>query len=289
MQELESSHERLQMAVDEHAEASDALSLANHALVREITQRKKMEQQSLRLQNELVHIDRLSTTGEMATGLAHELNQPLLAISQCADTALLVAKENSNSDPELINCINDIQTQTQRAGEIIRALREFISRDTSKRSAVDVNELVDQAISLTKSDSRALNMRIEFIRGAIPEPYIDRVQFAQVLVNLLRNSVDAISSVFSHATPEVQHNIIVKTRLQGDNIVVCITDTGPGFDTGIEPFKPFESSKKDGLGIGLSISRSIIESHQGKLWMENSSSSGCTMYISIPVVQNTNE
>ena len=242
-----------------------------------------MEQQSLKLQGELVHIDRLSTLGELATGLAHELNQPLLAISQCADTALLVAQQNSINDPDLIDCIIDVQAQTQRAGEIIRTLRQFISRDTSKRNAVDINELVHQAIDLTKSDSRALTIDFELIEGSIPEPHVDRVQIAQVLVNLLRNSVDAILSSDSDAASGVNHSICVKTEHIDNDIVICVSDSGPGFDPGIEPFKAFESSKEDGLGIGLSISRSIIESHDGQLWMSNTSSSGCTMCVSIPV------
>ena len=104
-----------------------------------------------------------------------------------------------------------------------------------------------------------------------------------MLVNLLRNGVDAILSIDSDAASGVNHSICVKTEYIGDDIVICVSDSGPGFDPGIEPFKAFESSKKDGLGIGLSISRSIIESHDGQLWMSNTSSSGCTMCVSIPV------
>ena len=136
---------------------------------------------------------------------------------------------------------------------------------------------------MTKSDSRALNIDFDFIEGNIPEAYIDRVQIAQVLVNLLRNSVDAILSIHSDATSGVQHCICVKTEYIGSDIVICVTDTGPGFDPGIEPFKAFETSKEDGLGIGLSISRSIIESHDGKLWMSDTSKNGCSMCISIPM------
>jgi len=284
LEKLETSHEGLRKLVESHAETGDALAVANDALVQEISQRKKIEQQSLKLQGELIHIARLSTMGEMATGLAHELNQPLLAISQCADTAMLVAKENADRDPELMECIEDIQTQTQRAGEIIRALRQFISRDTSKRSAVDINELVHQAIRLTKSDSRALNVDIEFIEGTLPKPFIDRVQIAQVLVNLLRNSIDAITSIESDHNQQVHNTINVRTNFSDDEIMICVTDSGPGFDPDIEPFKAFESSKQDGLGIGLSISRSIIESHDGRLWIKKNSGHGCSMCISIPMV-----
>lgn len=283
LERLEASNVQLKKSIELNAQDKTALSIANEALRREMSRRKKIEQQSLKLQGELVHIARLSTMGEMATGLAHELNQPLLAISQCADTALVTAKENSNSNSDLIDCIVDIQVQTQRAGEIIRTLRQFITRDTSRRSHVDINELVNQAIQLTKSDARSLNIDINHSAGTIPELYVDRVQIAQVLVNLLRNSVDAISSMTPYNNNEVHHSIYVKTSLDDDDIIICVTDTGPGFHSDIEPFKPFESSKEDGLGIGLSISRSIVESHEGKLWMHNSTDTGCSMCVSIPI------
>ena len=278
LEKLASSNDSLQKSVDSHTKDRDALAKVNDVLVQEISQRKKIEQQSLKLQSELVHIARLTTMGEMATGLAHELNQPLLAISQCADTAMSVAKESSSS-PDMIECIVDIQAQTQRAGEIIRTLRQFINRDTSKRSNEDINELVHQAIRLTKSDPRTLNIDVKLIAGTIPEPYIDRVQIAQVLVNLLRNSVDAISGI----ADDMHHSILVKTNLVENEIVICVNDTGPGIDSFTSAFKTFESSKEDGLGIGLSISRSIIDSHGGKLWVGENSSNGCSMCFSIPM------
>lgn len=280
---LVNSHQGLLKSIDLHSEISEALVKANAALLREISQRKHIEMQSMKLQDELVHIGRLSTMGEMATGLAHELNQPLLAISQSADTALMVALENKRCDPELVECINDIQAQTQRAGEIIRALRQFISRDTSNRCAVDINELAGQAVGLIKSDPRVLNILIQLEEANIPQPYVDRVQIAQVLVNLIRNSVDAICSVLTTEKSVVQHYVRVETMLKDSKIHVSVADSGPGFDPGIVAFKAFETTKEDGLGIGLSISRSIIESHEGELWMESCKDGGCRMLFTLPV------
>ena len=182
---LESSHEGLRKSLDLHSQVSDKLAGANVALKKEMTQRINTELQSLKLQNELLHTGRLTTMGEMATGLAHELNQPLLAISQSADAAIMVARENFATDAELLECLDDIQSQTQRAGEIIRALRQFISRDTSKCCEVDINALAWQSVRLIKSDARALNIKINVVEGEIPNPSVDRVQIAQVLVNLL--------------------------------------------------------------------------------------------------------
>ena len=280
LEELKSSHEGLKKAVLSQTEVSGALAKSNSVLLGEISQRRELEHQSSKLRNDLVHISRLTTMGEMATGLAHQLNQPLLAISQCADTALLAAEENSG--PELFECINDIQSETQRAGEIIRSLRQFSSRDTSRREAVDINELTHQAIRITRSDTRALNISIELEEGAIPEIYVDSVQIAQVLVNLLRNSVDAILSINNDAV-EFNHSIQVKTNFVNNEILISVTDTGPGFDADIEPFKAFESSKENGMGIGLSISRTIVESHDGRLWIEKNNSDGCTVAVALPI------
>lgn len=279
---LEHGNEVLQRSLSLHDEVGRELADSNEALKKEIQQRKKSELQSLKLQDELVHIGRLSTMGEMATGLAHELNQPLLAVSQSADTALLVAMECSDSDPELIECLRDIQSETQRAGEIIRALRQFISRDVSNRCAVNINNLVEQTARLIESDARVHNIDLKLVRGEISSAFVDRVQIAQVLVNLLRNSVDAISSVKVN-NKEQTNSVTIETSMTGEVILVTVTDTGPGFKSGIEPFKAFETTKGNGLGIGLSISRSIIESHNGRLWLDNNNSSGCTMQLTLPV------
>lgn len=284
---LESSHEGLRKSVDLHSEVSDKLASANAALQKEMTQRISTELQSLKLQNDLLHTGRLTTMGEMATGLAHELNQPLLAISQSADTAILVAKENNDCDAELLECLNDIQLQTQRAGEIIRALRQFISRDASNRCEVDINELARQSVRLIKSDARALNIKINVVEGVFPQPLADRVQIAQVLVNLLRNSVDAISGLPNSRLKAIAHIVTVETSFKGGCVQVSVTDTGPGFESGVEPFKAFETSKKSGLGIGLSISQSIVQSHHGELLLDEGFIDGCRMIFTLPLESST--
>jgi len=218
LEELKSSHEGLKKAVLSQTEVSGALAKSNSVLLGEISQRRKFEHQSSKLRNELVHISRLTTMGEMATGLAHQ----------------------------------------------------------------DINELTQQAIRITRSDTRALNISIELEEGTIPEIYVDSVQIAQVLVNLLRNSVDAILSINNDAT-EINPSIQVKTNFVNDEILISVTDTGPGFDADIEPFKAFESSKENGMGIGLSISRTIVESHDGRLWIEKNNSDGCSMVVALPI------
>ena len=280
---LENNHVGSLQSVGLHAEVSEALVEANAALLREIAQRKQLEMQSMKLQDELAHISRLSTMGEMATGLAHELNQPLLVISQSADTASLLAEQAGQCDPDLLECINDIQAETQRAGEIIRALRQFIVRGTTNRSEVDLNDLARQAVQLTKSASRELDVDIYLDQTEIPQPYVDRVQIAQVIVNLLRNSVDAIRSACKVEGESVRHSVCVRTVLDDDRVLVTVTDTGPGFEPEFEPFRAFVTSKEGGLGVGLSISRSIIEAHGGKLWVEKHRACGCKMLFTLPL------
>ena len=259
------------------------LEESNNALHQEMEQRKRTETQTSELQNELAHMGRLTTMGQMATGLAHELNQPLLAISQSADTALLDAKKNSNADPELIDCLEDIQSQTQRAGEIIRALRQFMSKDTENRSGINLNALISQTIQLLSPDARKHNVTLTSRTNVIPKPIADRVQIAQVLFNLLRNSVDAIASGNCR-----ERQVTVETRRNKNEVSVVVDDTGPGLADGVVPFKAFESSKTDGMGMGLSISRSIIESHGGKLWFEEAPGIGARFSFTLPVLADDN-
>ncbi len=256
------------------------LAESNNALQQEIEQRKRTESQSLELQHELAHMGRLTTMGQMATGLAHELNQPLLAISQSADTASIAARENTSTDLELVDCLDDIQAQTQRAGEIIRALRQFMSKDTAHRTDLDLNALIRQTLQLINPDARKHSVTLKAQLNDIPEPNADRVQIAQVLVNLLRNGVDAIASASSK-----KRQVTVQTRDDGNRVTVTVDDTGPGLADDVEPFKAFESNKADGMGMGLSISRSIIESHGGKLWLEEGAGSGARFMFTLPLKQ----
>ena len=278
---LEESNQSLQNSLNEQTRLSKELALTNAALQIEIVQRKRTQVQTIKLQDDLIHLGRLSTMGELATGLAHEINQPLLAISQCTDTALLIAKEMNQQDKDLHECLDDIQRETQRTGEIIRTLRQFVGRNSANRASVDVNELIGQTVHLMKSDSRALDIEIKTKRADIPHPVADRVQIAQVLVNLLRNSVDALHNAKNLVAKS--GSIRVETSQDDQAILVAVTDNGPGLASNVELFKPFESSKADGLGIGLSISKSIIESHQGTLWFDKSYKNGCKMLFTLPI------
>jgi len=266
--------------------AQKAQEASHKQLQIEVSQREETELKSQKLLDELVHLGRVSTMGQMATGLAHEINQPLMAISQSAYSALRIVQDGDSVDPMLSECLQDIQQETQRAGEIIRTLRRLIRRDSPRKSEVDINSIAEQAIRLVKRDARAININIELDCDSLPQIPADRVQIAQVFVNLLRNSVDAISSATNNSGCDDQ--ITIKTALQNDVVQINVTDTGPGISSDVLLFKSFETSKEDGLGIGLSISRSIVESHQGRLWHDKSTESGCRMSFTLPV-DSTNQ
>lgn len=256
------------------------LEESNSALQSEIVNRARQEIQTSRLQTELAHIGRVSTMGEMGTGLAHELNQPLLAISQSSDTALYVAKEATPVDAELVECLKDIQEQTQRAGEIIRALRLFVNKNTSSRSAEDISLLVDQVVKLVTPEGQRHNVTIVSVVSTKAEPIIDRVQIAQVLVNLIRNGIQAIAN----ADP-IGGKVRIEVSQSGDQIQVDVEDSGPGLDPTVDLFDPFATTKVDGMGMGLSISRSIIESHGGFLSGGNGKKAGARFTFKLPIRQ----
>jgi len=265
--------------VTPRVEATAELENSNKSLHEAVKSRKRSELQSLKLQEELVHLGRISSMGEMATGIAHEINQPLMSISQNAHSAAHLVS-SSHYHPELSECLDDIQEDTQRAGEIIRSLRTFIRRDNSKKIKIDINLIVDQAIQLVKCDDKAINIQFELTLGAIPPFPADRVQIAQVIVNLLRNSVDALNELESNS--QKHKKISITTSLLNNSALVTVADTGPGVTNGISLFKPFHTSKDDGLGVGLSICRTIVESHGGELWHDKSTKSGCTISFTLP-------
>ena len=244
----------------------------------EIADRKRAEAQSQQLQNELAHVARFSTTGEMAASLAHELNQPLTAITQYCDALLSAGKTNAPSDHEVMECIEEMQDEAFRAGEIIRQLRQFIRKGETDAELVDLSELIAQTIRLIEPQAREHN--IEIIIDAedhAPEIMINRVQIAQVLVNLLRNSVEAIV-----ASGSDERIITVRTRLLNDSAEITVEDSGPGLKSINQAFKPFETSKPEGMGMGLSISRSIVEAHNGRLIADADVTKGARFRIMLP-------
>lgn len=244
----------------------------------EIAERKRAEAQSQQLQNELAHVARFSTTGEMAASLAHELNQPLTAITQYCDVILNAARSESTPEQEIMECIKEMQDEAFRASDIIRQLRQFIRKGETDAELVNLGQLIAQTIRLIEPQARKNNIEILVdVDNDAPSIMIDRVQIAQVLVNLLRNSVEAITN------DGCEERLITIKAAQRDVIAeIIVEDSGPGIASIDNAFKPFETSKAEGMGMGLSISRSIIEAHDGQLSADRDVSSGARFRITLP-------
>lgn len=249
----------------------------------DVSERKRLEERDRRLQAELAHVSRLTTAGELASGLAHELNQPLTAITHNCDALMSSYKNELDNDNnnDAVETLNDISEQAQRAGSIIRSMRQLVRKECSDKVSVNINVLVKETVRLTGPEAREKGVKVTLIlTDNLPNPIIDPVQIQQVLVNLERNSVEAMWQANS---PE--KNLIIKTGLNSANqIGIGIYDTGPGIDPSFAEhlFTAFQTTKPNGMGLGLSISRTIVEEHGGRLWLDQSSEAGTIFKFTIP-------
>lgn len=237
------------------------LRKVNQTLINEIAQRRTSDAKIRSLNRELSHFSRVNVMGQMATGLAHELSQPLTAITQNLDTAITVAKSEPNPNIELLSILGELDEQVHQSGDIIRALRGFVRKDDGTPEPFDFNELVAQTGRLLRHESDSADVTIDIQIPDLTLAIGNRVQIAQVLINLMRNALDAMVTAGSPTKI-----ITITARKTGDDIEVWVSDTGPGVAPDVTLFKQFQTSKPDGLGLGLSISRTIIDANAGRLW-----------------------
>ena len=257
---------------DEHG-----VALHTVATVDDVTTQKLAETKIGDLNRDLSHFSRVSMMGQMASGLAHELNQPLTAITQNADAALLTVQAQKNADPELIEILNELDGQTHRGADIIRALRGFVSKDSGAKVSFDFGELVDQTFRLVHPESVQHDIEMNFNAATLPHVYGNRIQVAQVLVNLLRNAIQAIADSDGQV-----RRIDVNASVNGNVLQVCVDDTGAGVSPDIDLFAQFETSKPDGMGLGLTFSRAIIEANGGQLWFDEKQASKSRFCFTVP-------
>ena len=247
----------------------------------DVTEQRKAEEQARRNQAELAHAGRLSTMGEMAAGLAHELNQPLGAITSSASGGLKMLKAGRTDSESLIRIMELALEQAQRAGEIIRRLRDLVRRREPRRSSVNVNETIREAVAFVMHEVRQAEIAItvELDDAASTPISADGIQLQQVVINLLRNAVEAMRT----ATGQ-DRRLAIQTALTDDVIEVSVRDRGRGIPPSeIERvFTPFFSTTPEGLGMGLSISRSIAEAHGGRLRAIPNSDRGMTFQFTLP-------
>lgn len=245
----------------------------------DITQGKRADAQILQLNRDLSHLARGNTMGQMAAGLAHELNQPLTAIAQNADTALLILDQMAVQDAELRDILTEIEGQSLRAGDIIRALRSFISKDEGAATVFDLADLVQQTLHLVQAEATEARVLVEIhLPPGLPGLRANRVQIAQVIVNLLRNAIEALADHDS-----TDRRVILAARREGDQVRVTVEDTGAGVSPGISLFSQFETSKTGGMGLGLSICRSMLAANGGALWYEERPGGGARFVFTLPV------
>lgn len=249
----------------------------------DITRQKEAEEALRQRQAQLEHVSRLSSMGEMASVLAHQLNNPLSAVANYARGCVRRLESGSFDKIELINVLNDVVGQANRASTTIQRLRRFLQKREVKRAPTDLNQLIRDAVALVAAEARRRKVRILVDPDpSIPLVPVDAIQIEQVLVNLVFNGLDAMQN-----TPTRQRELNVSTAPLGrGNVEVKIRDSGCGLPRGSEKrvFDAFFTTKPNGLGMGLSISRSIIEAHEGRLSAEpNKSASGCTFHVILPV------
>ncbi len=252
------------------------------AVTTDITERRRAEEQARRRLDQLAHVERTHTMGQMVTGVAHELNQPLAAIANHAQACrhnLRAILDVSQAD--VLDSIDQIADQANRAGQIVRHLRTFVRRVASQSSTVEVNALVDEACLLLEVVARIHEVHLERdLARNLPLVHVDRIQIEQVIINLVYNAIEAMEDV-----PTKTRSVTIRTATADDHTVtVAVEDVGKGLANGTVDhlFEPFFSTKQDGIGLGLPISRSIIEAHGGELTASPNASRGTTFCFSLP-------
>ena len=255
--------------------------------VTDVSARQQSEQRLQELQAELIHVSRLSAMGEMASALAHELNQPLTAIINYAQTARgLVERRPGEGASGLVSLLEKTVQQASRAGQIIRRLRQFIAKGETDRALEDINAVVEEASALALIGTGGKGIAARRVLGAgLPPVLLDKIQIHQVITNLIRNGVDALGGV-------KRREIVISTRHAGaDSIEITIADTGPGLAPEVADrlFQPFVTTKPGGLGIGLSICRSIVDAHGGRLWASDNPDGGTIFHVRLPTAEASGE
>jgi len=253
----------------------------------DITERKKAEaalqasaQRLQELHAELLHVSRLSAVGQMAAVIAHELNQPLTAVGNyMRGAAALLDRGGELPLPRLREALSRAGEQAVRAGHIIQQLRDFVSRGDAEKRLEAVSPLVKEAVDLALLGTKQRGIRIRFEDNAADTVIVaDKIQIQQVLLNLLRNAADAVAD-------QEHQEIALITEMQDGMVRISVTDNGPGLADEVKErlFQPFLSTKKMGMGLGLSICHSIIKGHRGRLWAESNPGAGTTFHMTLPL------
>jgi two-component system sensor kinase FixL len=247
--------------------------------VRDLTERQDYEKRLHNLQDELAHVSRVTAMGTLATSIAHELNQPLTAIANYVETASDMLSDPSAETIGVIReALDECAKEAVRAGQIVRRLRDYISRGETERQVVSLARLVTEASALAFVSTGSQSLEVTVKIGEDDLVLVDRVQIQQVLLNLIRNAMEAMQ--------DLRHGrlTISAIRREAGFIEVIVSDSGPGLapEVAARLFEPFVSTKATGMGVGLSISRTIVEAHEGRIWADASPYGGTSFHFSLP-------
>lgn len=281
-EELRDMNETLEHRV---ADRTRELASANRRLSDAKMERKRTDMRLLELQSELYHAGRVSAAGQMAAAVAHELSQPMSAIANSLGAGRrLIAAKSINIDL-MQEVMDEATSQVVRAGQIIRRLRAFVSRGDVVRGAESIMTMIEDARALALANSETLGVTVRFHFDPNPlHAFVDRIQIQLVITNLLRNALDAL-------THSDRRELSITTSLiDGATIEIAVADTGSGLSKEVEPnlFEPFVSTKRDGMGLGLSLSRSIVEAHGGSLRYQANPGGGAIFRFTLPAAPTGN-
>lgn len=275
---LRDARDQLELRV---AQRTAELRDANAALQREMRERERAEQRMQRLSGELAHASRVTALGQLATGLAHEINQPLATIVNYAGTCELLFEQELPGNAKSRQAVMEMKQAASRAGAIVRRMRNFVRPGPGQSAVEELNDLTREVLELCLPELRRADVELLLELSAAPTPVlVDSLQVQQVLVNLIQNAIQAMRNGAIE-----QRRLRLRTSLEGDEVQLDVADTGPGFGCEAEqdPFAPFFTTRPEGLGMGLAISRAIIEQHQGRIWAERHAARGATVCFRLPL------
>lgn len=268
------------------APVRDERGIVTHVVgvVNDISEKMRADDELRRRNSELAHVARLSTLGEIVAGIAHEVNQPLYAISNYGSTcANLLKSQREDREDNIAHCIGRIVDQATRAGEIIRRLRNFASRTEPKLEDREVHELIHDSVELITPMIRDSDAFVQYdLPEKLPQVTVDAIQIQQVLINLITNACEAMKLMPDHRV------VTVSAEAKDEMVEFCVRDSGPGLPGEVDIFEAFRTTKDGGMGMGLAISRSIIELHGGKIWCQPSEQ-GAEFRFTLPTANEPTE
>jgi len=277
------ARDELQMRVEER---TAELKQSNQQLLAEMAERKRAEDAFYEAQAELARVTRISNMGALAASISHEVNQPLAAVVTNADACMMWLAADPPNLEEVRASVDCIAQEGTRASEVVRHIRAMFTKAAPERTTVQLNELIDEVCLLMGAQASKHQVAIQTeLAAPPPSAFADRIQLQQVIVNLVLNAIEATSSITGRP-----RQVLIRSECIADQLIVAVRDSGIGIDTKDVKriFDPFFTTKSQGMGMGLSICHSIIESHGGRLWASANAGHGATVQFTLPVGNGSN-